>query len=151
MNRELPDDLYQEIKNLCSEGDSLADGGHHADAIRHYERALALLPNPHEMWAAATWIYAAIGDSHFLSGQYELARQALTAVMLCPNALENPFLWLRRAQVYFELGDVSRAKDSLASACMLAGPEIFRAENPKYSALILPMMNAVGSAGAEPE
>jgi hypothetical protein len=58
--------------------------------------------------------------------------------MLCPNALDNPFLSLRRGQVYFELGDMRQAQDSLASALMLAGREIF--EDPKYAAFILSKM-----------
>lgn len=121
-------------------GDSLAEAEHYPEAIASYHQALALLPKPHEDWEAATWIYAAIGDTHFLAGDFESARQALTAVMLCPNALDNPFLWLRRGQVYFELGDLKQAQDSLASAFMLAGEEIFASEDPKYGAFIMPKM-----------
>jgi predicted Zn-dependent protease len=60
--------------------------------------------------------------------------------MLCPNAPDNPFLWLRRGQVYFELGDMKQAQDSLASAFMLAGRAIFETEDPKYGAFILQKM-----------
>jgi hypothetical protein len=57
--------------------------------------------------------------------------------MLCPNALENPFIWLRRGQVYFELGDMRLAEDGLASAFMLGDKNIFEGEDPKYSEFIL--------------
>ncbi len=140
MDRELSDDVHDRIKRYCDEGDSLAEAACYPDAITQYDQALALLPTPHQDWEAATWVYAAIGDSHFLAGNFERARQALTTVMLCPNALENPFLWLRRGQVYFELGDMKQAQDSLASAFMLAGREIFEREDSKYAAFIFPKM-----------
>ncbi len=140
MSGELPDDIHQSIKRFCAEGDSLAEAARFPDALARYEQALSLLPTPVHDWEAATWIYAAIGDAHFLAGDFERARQALTTVMLCPNALDNPFLWLRRGQVYFELGDMKQAQDGLASAFMLAGREIFDREDPKYGAFILPKM-----------
>jgi tetratricopeptide (TPR) repeat protein len=140
VNRELPDDVHESIKRFCAEGDSLAEAARYREAVARYDQALALLPTPHQDWEAATWIYAALGDTHFLAGDFERARQALTTVMLCPNALDNPFLWLRRGQVYFELGDMTQAQDSLASAFMLAGQEIFATEDPKYGAFILPKM-----------
>ena len=52
--------------------------------------------------------------------------------MLCPDALDNPLIWLRRGQVYFELGDVPLADGCLASAYMLGGKEIFDRQDPKY-------------------
>jgi len=140
MNREFPDDIHDSIKRFCAEGDSLAGTENYPDAIAQYEQALAILPTPHQEWEASTWIYAALGDTHFLAGNFERARQALTTVMLCPNALDNPFLWLRRGEVYFELGDMKQAQDSLASAFMLAGREIFETEDPKYAAFILPKL-----------
>jgi len=140
MNRELPDEIHESIKRFCAEGDSLAEAKRYRDAIARFEQALSLLPTPYEQWDAATWIYAALGDTFFFAGDFERARQALTAVMLCPNALDNPFLWLRRGQVYFELGDIKQAQDSLGSAFMLAGSEIFDREDPKYGAFILPKM-----------
>jgi tetratricopeptide (TPR) repeat protein len=140
MSRELPDEIYESIKRFCSEGDSLAEAKRYSEAVARFEEALSLLPIPREKWDAATWIYAALGDTHFLAGDFERARQALTAVMLCPNALDNPFIWLRRGEVYFELDDMQQAQDSLASAFMLGGHEIFEREDPKYAAFILPIM-----------
>lgn len=64
----------------------------------------------------------------------------MTRVMLCPNALDNPFVWLRRGQVYFELGNLDQAADSLASAFMLGGAEIFEVEAPKYWEFISPKL-----------
>ncbi len=140
MSRELPEDIHESIKRICAEGDSFAEAARFPDALARYEQALSLLPIPVHVWEAATWIYAAIGDAHFLVGDFERACQALTAVMLCPNALDNPFLWLRRGEVYFELGDMKQAQDALASAFMLGGREIFEREDRKYAEFILPKM-----------
>ena len=60
--------------------------------------------------------------------------------VLRPKALDNPFIWLRRGQVYFELGDTRLAEDGLASAFMLGGREIFSGQDPKYAAFILPKL-----------
>jgi len=68
VNRELPDDVHESIKRFCAEGDSLAEAARYPDAITRYDQALALLPTPHQDWEAATWIYAALGDTHFLAG-----------------------------------------------------------------------------------
>ena len=140
MRRELPDDVHENIKRLCAEGDSLAEAGRFAEAVSHFDQALSMVPVPPHEWEAATWIFTAIGDTQFLAAEYEKARVALTNVMLCPNALDNPFIWLRRGQVYFELGDTRLAEDSLASAYMLGGKEIFSGEDPKYASFILPKL-----------
>lgn len=140
MTHELSDEIHNSVQRLCAEGDEFANKKHYREAIERFEQALALLPQPVYDWQAATWTFAAIGDTYFLAGDYERARQALTAVMLCPNARDNPFLWLRRGEVYFELGDMQQAQDSLASALMLGGREIFEREDPKYAAFILPKL-----------
>ena len=140
MTHKLSDDIHQSIQRLCAEGDKYANDKHYREAIECFEQAIALLPQPLHNWEAATWVYAAIGDTRFLAGDYERARQALTQVMVCPKARTNPFLWLRRGQVYFELGDMQQAQDSLASAFMLGGQELFEGEDPKYAAFILPKL-----------
>jgi tetratricopeptide (TPR) repeat protein len=140
MDRMLPDDIHTSIQRLCGEGDSLVETQSFKNAITRFEQALELLPEPREKWEAATWIYTALGDTHFHAGEFEHARQALTTALLCPNALGNPFIWLRRGEIYFELGELKHAEDSLASAYMLGGHEIFKNEDPKYAAFILPKL-----------
>ena len=88
------------------------------------------------------WLFVAIGDSFYLAGDYESARVALNRAQLFDDSRENPFIWLRRGQVYFELGDTKLMDDCLASAYMLGGDEIFDGEDPKYAAYILPKLAA---------
>ncbi len=146
MNRELPDDTYTEVCRLSTDGNALVNDGDLAGAIVQFERALALLPAPIEDWTAATWLLTAIGETHFFAGDFESARIALNRALLCPESLDNPLVWLRRGQVYFELGDTRLADDSLASAYMLGGDEVFEREDPKYAEYIHTKLQKPGNA-----
>lgn len=126
---ELDDALHDRIKALCAAGDAAESSG---DAIAQYEQAWDLLPDPKTRWSAATWILAAIGDNHYLSGEFEQGRETLLTAMNCPDAIGNPFLHLRLGQCQFELGSETRAGDELTRAYMGGGADIFRDEDPKY-------------------
>lgn len=132
MTDELPDDLYETVKRHCADGDELSKALKFSDAIAEYNNAWALLPDPKDHWNASTWILVAIGDAAFSGGLTELARRALDDVMLCPNALGNPFIHLRRGQLRFDAGDLDAAADELMRAYMGGGREIFRGESPTY-------------------
>lgn len=133
---ELPDATYRHIKDLCAEGDALANRHAFREAVEIYQEALQLVPEPKEEWQASTWILAAIGDALFLWGEYDYALRALQDAMICPGGLGNPFLHLRLGQAQFELGEHDRAADELMRAYMGAGEEIFSTENPKYRAFL---------------
>jgi hypothetical protein len=130
---ELDDQLYERIKKLCADGDAAAKNSFPI-AIGHYEAAWNLLPEPRTKWEAATWILAALGDAYYLSGEFSQGRDALLTAMHCPEAIGNPFLHLRLGQCQFELGFKIVAGDELSRAFLLAGDEIFQAEDPKYLA-----------------
>jgi tetratricopeptide (TPR) repeat protein len=129
---ELPDATHERIKALGAEGDEHAHDGRTVEAIECYEAAWLLLPEPKTAWEAATWILAAIGDTHYLAGEFERSRDALLTAMHCPEAIGNPFLHLRLGQCQFELGNRERAGDELARAFLLAGSELFQDEDPRY-------------------
>ena len=129
---ELPNHTYDRIRQLCAEGDELADSERFADAIGKYRAAWDLLPEPRTQWEAATWILGAIGDASFLGGDFGSGRDALTEAMHCPDAIGNPFLHLRLGQCQLELGNHARAADELARAYMSEGYDLFADEDPKY-------------------
>jgi hypothetical protein len=129
---ELNDALYDRIKRLCADGDAAATRRKFGIALSQYQAAWGLLPDPKTRWEAATWILAAIGDVHFLSGQFEQGRDALLLAMHCPDAIGNPFLHLRLGQCQFDLGFELIAGDELTRAYMGGGAEIFRGADPKY-------------------
>lgn len=129
---ELPDDVYEGVKQLCATGDAAAKKENYHEAVSWYRRALELLPPPVTRWDAATWIYAALGDAYFMSGDLSVALEAFDMAMESPQSLGNPFLHLRRGQVLFDLKRTEEAANELTRAYMLEDEEIFDDEDPKY-------------------
>jgi tetratricopeptide (TPR) repeat protein len=128
----IPHKIHRRIKKLSKSGDHLVERGKYKQGIEKYIAALELVPQPMEEWEASTWLLTAIGDAHFLSGNYSLAIKALTDAMCCPNALGNPFIHLRLGQSYLEVGDQFQAADELIRAYMGDGKDIFENQDPKY-------------------
>lgn len=139
---ELPAPLYQRISELAEVGNRLAEDGQYQDAVAKYVEGLQLLPEPITDWDACTWLLVSIGDAHFLAGNHEQARVALTDAMHCPDAIGNPFIHLRLGQTQFELGHLDQAADELARAFMLEGLTVFEEEDPKYLAFLRTRLKA---------
>jgi tetratricopeptide (TPR) repeat protein len=133
---ELSDAVDAEVKRLCALGDRHAKAGKYPAALTEYWKAFDLLPEPKTDWCAATRILAAIGDANFLGRDFTAGRDNLANAMHCPDAIGNPFLHLRLGQCRYELGEHDRAADELTRALMVAGEEIFAAEDPKYFAFL---------------
>jgi len=139
---ELEDAVHGELGRLTPEGDRLAELGEYEDAIRLYSDAWRMLPEPQHEWDAALWLLAAIGDTSFLSGKLEDAKNALQFCLAnCPAALGNPFLHFRLGQTHFELSELDRAADELMRAYMGAGEEIFEQHDPKYRSFLATRAN----------
>jgi tetratricopeptide (TPR) repeat protein len=138
--RTLTDEVHDQVKALCAEGDRVAKRGEFSAALAQYWQAWDLLPEPAENWEAATWILAAVGDANFLSGDFVAGRDNLSVAMRCPNGLGNPFLHLRLGQCQYELGNTERAADELARAYLLEGKKVFGNDDPKYLAFVKPML-----------
>jgi len=68
-------------------------------AKQKYVAALRLLPGNHKEWEAATWIYVAIGDTHFRIGDYDKAFKCFSNAVQCPRGLGNPYIYLRLGQI----------------------------------------------------
>jgi hypothetical protein len=100
--------------------------------LKKYQAAWDLLPEPKTKWEAATWILAARGDAHFLSGNFIAGRDDLSDAMHCPDAIGNPFIHFRLGQCQFELGNHDRAADELTRAYMGSGYDLFSEADPKY-------------------
>jgi tetratricopeptide (TPR) repeat protein len=133
---ELSDAIHAQVQALSAEGDAHADRGEHDAALAKYATALRLLPEPWQQWEAATWLLAAVGDTHFAAKRFDAARNALSDAMHCPGAIGNPFIHFRLGQSAFELGELDQAADELMRAYMGAGEEIFGSDDPKYLAFL---------------
>ncbi|RUT33683.1 hypothetical protein EJP77_08595 [Paenibacillus zeisoli] len=129
---QLSDSTYSAIKALCEQGDDLVKIDEFDAAKQNYIAALRLLPEPHQEWEAATWIYVAIGDVHFALKNYDKAFKCFSNAVQCPKGLGNPYIHLRLGQLYYEQGYLEKAADELARAYMAAGIEIFMEDDPKY-------------------
>lgn len=55
----------EKLPALCKQGDDLVREGLLEKGKNKYVAALRLLPEKHQEWEAATWIYVAIGDVHY--------------------------------------------------------------------------------------
>ena len=143
-NEELDDALYAKVLALSEEGNRLIEEDDNLPAaLDAYGEALALLPLPIERWDAALWLLIALGDSHFLLGQYDQAYDFLARAMRCPDALGTPFIHLRLGEIQFERGNLDKAADELARAYMGDGPEIFDTEDPKYLTFLRTRMRGI--------
>lgn len=129
---ELDRATYELVLKLSARGDGLVDADDYGAALESYNKAWRLLPEPKSQWNAATWLLAAVGDTAYLGGFLEAAREALDYVMSCPDAIGNPFLHLRRGQVLLDQGEHDAAADELMRAYMGGGSEIFADEPERY-------------------
>ena len=136
MAKKLKDSAYQQVCQLCQEGDRLITEGEYDSALKEYIAALSLVPAPAFDWEASTWILTAIGDTFFHMKNYLKCRQVFMDAMNCPGAIGNPFIHLRLGQAQYELGDIDRAKDELVRAYMGGGDEIFSNDDNKYFELV---------------
>ncbi|MFN3648396.1 MAG: tetratricopeptide repeat protein [Armatimonadota bacterium] len=128
--RELPDAIHAEIERLSERGNAEMDEERFSEAYGLFAQAWQLLPEPKLEWEAAVWLQASLGDATFFLERYADALYHMDQALL-GEALDNPFIHLRRGQALFELGDRTRALDALMRAWML-DPEIFEDEDPKY-------------------
>jgi len=129
---ELSQDIFEQISLLSAAGDELATQSNFDAATSKYQEALQLLPGDHRRWKAATWLYVALGDSNFQSGDFDRAFRSFFNAVQCPEGLGNPFIHLRLGQTYLEAGNLEKAADELTRAYMGGGLEIFLEDDPKY-------------------
>ena len=129
---ELNDLVYKKIVKLSEQGDELADNFKYDKAILKYEQALNLLPKPIYNWEAATWLLTALGDGYYLNDKYETSLNYFLEAEKCPDGLDNPFIYVRIGECFYELNNFKQAQDYLIRAYMLDGEEVFSDADPKY-------------------
>jgi hypothetical protein len=78
------------------------------DAIARFEAAWERLPEPRTDHPDAPYVLAAVGDAHFLRGDFAAGRDAFMTALRCAHGepIGNPFLRLRLGQCMFELGEM---------------------------------------------
>lgn len=130
---ELDDPIYQAMLVHTTIADELCEGRQWEAAIREYDAAWNLLPEPKGQWSSALWILGSISEAAFHGGFYGTVIESLEYAMLsCPDAVGNPLLHLRLGQAYFEKDQLDSAANELVRAYMHEGEEIFSDEDEKY-------------------
>jgi len=129
---QLDEETHNKVRKFCAQGDQFLDAKRYDDALKQYNMAWALVPDPKEEWEASTWILAAIGDTCWLGSNSAEAQNAFDFALTCPSGLGNPFIHLRLGQIHFDSNNLERAADELTRAYMGAGMEIFGDADPKY-------------------
>ena len=120
------------IEELSEEGNVLAEKNDFDGAIKKYEQALTIVPQPKNEQEASLWLYASIGDMYFLKEEYETSAENFYNALNCPDGQVNGFVHLRLGEDLFELEQKDEALDHLLKAYMLEGKEIFDGEDEKY-------------------
>lgn len=136
MSSELDPEVHDQITALAEAGDARATVGDYVGAVKQYNAAWRLVPEPKNDWAAATWLLAAIGDCSYQAGYLTSARKALEYAMTCPGGVGNPFLHLRLGEVYYNQNELDAAADELTRAYMSEGLGMFASEDTKYLAFL---------------
>lgn len=134
---ELTEEDGERLAELAEAGNELADEDDFAGALVPWREALAMFPEPIEQWDDGLWFLGSIGDACVAVGEYAEAESTLRKALAYEEGRGSGFIWLRLGQAQFEQGDLDGAADSLISAYMLDGDEIFEDEDPKYRQLLV--------------
>lgn len=126
------EELYEIIKELSEKGDKAMERKDFLKAEEHWEEALTLVPEPKNQYAAATWLYAALGDLYFLQNRFDEAKVDFELAYSAMDGVTNPFVQYMLGKTYYKLGNMEKAKELLAIAYMNAGEEIFEDDDKVY-------------------
>jgi tetratricopeptide (TPR) repeat protein len=99
---KLSGDIAGRLDKLSQRGNELLDAGNGPEAIKTWQEALELLPEPKTTWEAAEWLYASIGDAYYEIKNYELAQEALQDALNCSESSPSAFVLHRLGQVFVE-------------------------------------------------
>lgn len=153
MEEELDDELYDQIESLSEDGNVFVDQDDYIAALKKFEEALALVPEPKTKWEAAFWLYASIGDMYLFLEDYKASADAFYNALNCPDGQESAFVHLRLGEALFEIDEKEEALDNLLRAYMLEGKELFKDEEEKYYDFLKNNVEGIGEneSNAEPE
>lgn len=136
---EIPKEIYEQITSYSEVGNVLLEKGDASAAYSNFENAADLLPEPQTAWEAYPWLVASMGECRFIEAKYEEACDCFLAAYnaTVPNA--SPYVLLRLGECCIETKKPN-AEEFLFRAYLLAGKDIFKAENKKYFESIQPLI-----------
>jgi tetratricopeptide (TPR) repeat protein len=116
------------------------------EALRCFKKAFRLIPEPKDDFEESTIAVTAIGDCFLASGEIEAAEQAFRDVLLLPGAPANPYIRLRRGEIYRHLGDLKKARMELTTAYMNGGEDVLKeSSDPEIRRLLREVIDELSS------
>ena len=146
---ELPKELFEQISRYSEAGNALLETGSASEAYIQFETAVDLLPEPRESWEAYAWLFASMGECHFIEGNYQEAYDCFLAAYNSTMPDANPYVLLRLGECCTEIQN-NNSTEFLFRAFLLDGEEIFKTENDKYFKSIQQMIDNGAKAKEEP-
>lgn len=128
---------FDKIEELSKEGNAAIEEDDLDYALECFENALELIPDPKEIFSAATWLYAGMGEVYFLSYDYEQSLEVFQKALQSCGGEENPYISYMLGASYYELGQTDTAKTYLQKAYDMAGEHIFKGDGEKYLKLVI--------------
>jgi hypothetical protein len=110
------------------DGELLVSESDYREAFQCFKAALNEVPEPPQDHHEATRAVTAIADCYYFLGQYGNAEQPLRDVLLLPDGAANPYIRLRRGQVFHHLGDAKAAAMEWTCAFLNGGYDVFAGE-----------------------
>lgn len=122
----------QSIESLYDKACELLDKDHFEDVLDIISDALSLIPEPKVAYPQSLLLYIVMGDTLYYMNDTLLAMENFYKATNCPDGVQHPFVNMRIGQLYFELGMVSRCKEYLIKAYIIAKKDIFENEDPVF-------------------
>ncbi len=125
-------DLSTTIQAICVKGYQHYAKQDYDSALRLFYQAWVKLPKPQTREPDAETVLAAIGDTYYRMGKYELAIEALRSALACEQTSARSMVEMRLGQALLNTGHELQAITYLQRAYRLGGNDVFKDENPKY-------------------
>ena len=125
-----------QIDTHVESGEELADNGDYAGALANYQTAWELISEPKYDHESAWQLLGAIGDTHFVLGDWQACHDTFQQVIRYIGGEDNPFVRLRLGQSILELGNEREALNWMVPAYLMEGTKLFSDDNPKYLTLV---------------
>ena len=128
--------LLSSIRSICTQGYERYAYQDYDTALRFFYQAWLKLPKPQTEQQEAESVLAAIGDTYYRMGKYELAMEALRSALACPQTATRPLVEMRLGQTLLDTAQEPQAIAHLQRAYRLGGDNTFENEDPKYKIAI---------------
>ena len=129
---ELDDVTYFEITKHSEIGDAFFYNGDFESALKEYNKAWELIPDPKNEWNASMWVLGMIGATCIRLHHLVSAKEALEFALHCPGGRENPYINLKLGELHYESGDEASAGAYFFAAQESTSHNVFVNEPKKY-------------------